>query len=366
MVVHESTSFLVIALVVFTAWRVVLWRRLRGDPLREVAVWVFFGWVLALADLTFFPMVIIFYDWNSGINLVPFASIRQMLTEVIPAVALMNIVGNFVLLVPFGLVLALLFTTVRSTGAVAWRASVISSAIEVTQWLTGARTVDVDDVILNTSGAVVGYGIYKLLSALVGRSTDGNRFLDRLATDPSREPLTLGLVPTSVTLLLALPLLIAPVISGTLGEGENGIVGEARAQLPGSTLLARGDLEEHTFLVVGAGEEMMMVGFERIFSGRFTLVSLSDPIVGEGSAFFWTITPFNVARGETPHLVVWGRNESGAVSVEATGFGEPLGLPIQSGVFVVGSEIDPQAIMEPGLAFVADDGSDLTGEFTAS
>jgi glycopeptide antibiotics resistance protein len=362
MVVHESTPFLSAALVVFVVWRVILWRRRRGDPLRELAVWIFFGWVLALINLTFFPMVIIFYDWNSGINLVPFASIRQLLTQTVPSVAFRNIVGNLVLFIPFGVGLPLLFANVRSIGAVAWRAASLSAAIEVMQGLTGARAIDVDDVLLNTASAVVGYGIYKLIAILVGLSAAGNRVLDRLAVEPSREPLTLGVIPIGVTLLIALPLLISPVISGTLGEGEAGIVGEARASLPGSTLLARGDFEEHTFLVVGTGDEMVMVGFEKVLPGRFTVVSTSE-LEDEGSVFAWTVTPYNVVRGETPHLVIWGRNASGALSVEARGFGEPVILPIAGGPFVTGAKVDPDAIGEPSFAFLSADGTDLTSEF---
>jgi hypothetical protein len=319
--------------------------------------------VLAVIHLTFFPMVIIFYDWSSGINLVPFASIRQLLTQTVPSVAVRNIVGNLVLFIPFGVALPLLFANVRSVGAVAWRAAAVSAAIEVMQWLTGARAIDVDDVILNTAGAVVGYGVYRLIALLAGRFAAGNRVLERLAVEPSREPLAVGLVPTGVTLLVVLPLLIVPVLSGTLGEGEGGIVGEARAALPGSTLLIRGDFQEHTFLVVGTQDEMVLVGFEQVLPGRFTLVSTSDPINGERSAYSWTITPFNVVRGETPHLVVFGRNASGAASVEAKGFGEPLSLPIEGGAFLNGSQVDPDAIGEPRFAFLSADGTDLTGEF---
>jgi glycopeptide antibiotics resistance protein len=362
MVVYQSTLTLLVALAVFSVWRVILWRRGRRDPVREVGVWLFFAWVLLVVHITFFPMVIIFYDWTSGLNLVPLASIRQLLTEAIPQVAFRNIVGNVLLFVPFGVMLPLLFSNVRTVGGVAWRAAVISAGIEVLQWVTGARATDVDDIILNTVGAVIGYGIYRLVSAMVRRWTDGS-LLDRLAVESPREPLALSLVPLGWTLLITVPFLVVPIVRETISDGESGILAEAKAQLPGSEVLARDDFEQHTFVLVGTDEETTMVGFERVVPGRFTWVSTSDPLPGLDSNYSWTITPFNVARGEQPYLVLWGRNESGARTVELEGFGEPQDLTIGDGIFIVSIPADPEAMGEPGFTFRAADGTDLSDDF---
>lgn len=367
MVVHQASPTIAIATIVFVVWRLLLWRRQRRDVSREVAVWVFFAWALMVVTLTFFPMVIVFYDWTSGLNLIPLASMRQLLTETAPGVAFENIVGNVVLFVPLGLMLPLLFAEVRTSWAVAWRAALVSTTIELVQWVTGARATDVDDIILNTAGALLGYAAYRLLVLVIASTTAGNGFLARLTATTRREPLTLGLLPIGVTLILVIPLLVTPLITGTLADGERGILAHATAQHSGSTVLARGDFDEHTFVVVGTGSggsEMTLVGFKRVLPGRFTWISTSDPIVGEGSHFAWTVTTFNSERDAVPLLAVWGRNEAGASRLEVVTASEELVIPIEDGVFISAIPIEPDEITAWEFVARASDGSVLTDEFT--
>ena len=120
-------------------------------PVREAGIVALAAWGLLLVAVTFFPLVIIFYDWAGTSNFVPFASISQLLRETSRETAITNIGGNLVLLAPFGFLMPLLFTRMRSLWATTWRAAVVSVAIEVGQSVTGARASDVDDVILNTA-----------------------------------------------------------------------------------------------------------------------------------------------------------------------------------------------------------------------
>lgn len=80
---------------------------------------------------------------------------------------------NIVMTVPLGLLLPLL-VRVRGVAAVALVGLVVSSGIELTQGvgdlLVGlGRTVDVNDVIANTTGAVVGLLVYRVVAGLTGR-----------------------------------------------------------------------------------------------------------------------------------------------------------------------------------------------------
>jgi len=366
MVVHLATPIIAIATVIFAVWRLILWRSQQRDVVREVGIWALFAWALMVVTLTFFPMVIIFYDWTSGLNLIPFASIRQLLTETAPEVAFENIAGNIVLFVPFGLLLPLLFVKVDTRWAVAWRAAVVSTSIELVQWITGARATDVDDIILNTSGALVGYAVYRLLVVVIATSTSGTRTLERLATKTRREPLTLGLMPIGLTLLFAIPLMVTPLITGTLADGGAGILAHATAQHPGSSVLVRGDFEEHTFVVVGSrsGERgMTLVGFERVLPGRFTWASTSDLPVGDGSRFAWMVTAFNTKRDEVPFLVIWGRNEAGASRFEVAADAREHIISIDDGVFIAAIPIDPDRIETWEFVARAQDGTDLTDQF---
>jgi glycopeptide antibiotics resistance protein len=93
--------------------------------------------------------------WERGLQLRPLSSIRQALTSSVDASVPIRIVGlNILLFVPLGLLLA---SRLRS-----WRLAVVacactSVAIEVLQAvLPLGRITNIDDVILNTTGAALG------------------------------------------------------------------------------------------------------------------------------------------------------------------------------------------------------------------
>jgi glycopeptide antibiotics resistance protein len=79
---------------------------------------------------------------------------------------LRNTLGNVVLFLPLGILLPLLFPGFRSLGRVALLAAFLSLSIETIQFFSAFignfRAVDIDDVLLNTLGACVGFVIYRL------------------------------------------------------------------------------------------------------------------------------------------------------------------------------------------------------------
>ncbi len=68
-----------------------------------------------------------------------------------------NILGNLVAFAPFGFLLPIVRpgSTVRTVAAGSFA---LSLSIEVVQFASGRRTADVDDVLLNVVGALIGYG----------------------------------------------------------------------------------------------------------------------------------------------------------------------------------------------------------------
>jgi glycopeptide antibiotics resistance protein len=75
---------------------------------------------------------------------------------------IVNFVGNIVAFMPIGMIPPL----VRPRRASAWHSAVfclsLSAMIEMLQYFNGRRVADVDDLILNTAGGVVGYCILSL------------------------------------------------------------------------------------------------------------------------------------------------------------------------------------------------------------
>lgn len=96
-------------------------------------------------------------------NLIPGWTINQQLTDPHHPFGLGNVVGNVAMFVPLGWLVALVVTRRRILAA-ALTGFGLSAVIEVVQSLTG-RISDIDDVILNGGGAVLGACVAVLILA---------------------------------------------------------------------------------------------------------------------------------------------------------------------------------------------------------
>lgn len=92
---------------------------------------------------------------SDRINLVPLQSILAGLRRG-GWQLYVNIIGNVLAFVPLGVLLPGVLRR-HSWIVVVGIATATSAAIEVLQWALGLRVADIDDVLLNTLGAIVGY-----------------------------------------------------------------------------------------------------------------------------------------------------------------------------------------------------------------
>lgn len=99
---------------------------------------------------------------GEGINLVPFRSIRSYFVHYGLDGFLVNFVGNIVMFMPWGLGLTLLWKKNQKLWAVVLYSLGLTVLIESVQLFIG-RSVDVDDLILNFSGSLLGAGVSSVL-----------------------------------------------------------------------------------------------------------------------------------------------------------------------------------------------------------
>ncbi|NCC45086.1 MAG: VanZ family protein, partial [Clostridia bacterium] len=101
-----------------------------------------------------------------SISFIPFAGIIDMLKGGIDLYTVINIMGNIIMFMPLGFCLSPLTAgKIRFGKTVMW-GFMISLLIECSQ-LFLCRGTDVDDLILNTIGAICGYGVYVLFRKLL-------------------------------------------------------------------------------------------------------------------------------------------------------------------------------------------------------
>ena len=105
-------------------------------------------------------------------NLTPFATIRRYLIYSKVGgyfVRLVNVEGNILAFLPFGFFLPLLWRRCRKVWLTVLLTACFSIIVEVLQLFTRVGSCDIDDVILNTLGGVIGYLLYLLIAAIFGR-----------------------------------------------------------------------------------------------------------------------------------------------------------------------------------------------------
>ena len=98
-------------------------------------------------------------------NIHPFKTIGMYVKMLNPshpmfAVAVINLVVNFILLYPMGFFLPVLFKKMRNFFATIGVCTLVLLVIEVMQLLTKRGSFDVDDFILNLTGAALGFVIW--------------------------------------------------------------------------------------------------------------------------------------------------------------------------------------------------------------
>lgn len=77
-----------------------------------------------------------------------------------------NLLGNVVMFIPLGFFLAYFIPACRKAGRCALAALLIMLAVELTQFFTLLGSLDFDDLLLNTVGALLGLALYRLISRI--------------------------------------------------------------------------------------------------------------------------------------------------------------------------------------------------------
>lgn len=114
--------------------------------------------------------------WKSNLSLIPFTVFKDYIEDLFKSpvfffATLINFFGNLAIFVPIGFFPALLFRDAN------WKRSAIigfgmSALIELAQYFI-MRNVAVDDIILNTAGAICGYLLYLFIRKHWTNFTDG-------------------------------------------------------------------------------------------------------------------------------------------------------------------------------------------------
>lgn len=151
---------------------------------REFLYFIFFLYLIALAAVTIVPLSFALHKVPSAqdINLVPFKSTLNAIHHLMSmhqrfklSMLFENTPGNIVLFLPLGFLLPLIAKKTDSFLGILFTGLFCSAAIEFIQYIERSfavyRSVDIDDVILNTLGALLGWIMLCLVRWVSGIKT---------------------------------------------------------------------------------------------------------------------------------------------------------------------------------------------------
>ncbi|MDB5192589.1 MAG: VanZ [Segetibacter sp.] len=177
----QPTFILTVSVMPFwIAFRMYTNKKLNGyfSYSKELLLALFIIYIVLVLVITIIPLPLTTHDApvDKGLSIVPlYRSITGLIETVSTELQwsslrnryIINIIGNIILFIPLGLFLPVLTQTFSTLKKVMLAGFICSLSIELTQllfWLFGMyRYVDIDDVIFNTTGAIMGYFIFRLV-----------------------------------------------------------------------------------------------------------------------------------------------------------------------------------------------------------
>ena len=103
-------------------------------------------------------------------NLHPFAEIKRYLYyagRVGTVLVLLNLLGNILCFIPYGFVIPILSVRCRSFGKILLLSFLASLLVESIQLVSKLGSFDVDDIMLNTLGGILGYVLFRCCNAIL-------------------------------------------------------------------------------------------------------------------------------------------------------------------------------------------------------
>ena len=170
--------FLFLELVFTAIWliiRITVWiKKKHIDWKREAVLLLIYINFSVIIRFTFFPMSKVdgriqplIFDVATAfpfrVNLIPLVNLFDYDSK---RDLLLNVIGNTAMFIPSGIVLPIVYKRLNTFWKVILAGASISLCIEIIQLPFSVRATDIDDLILNTIGVIVGCGIYTLVQCL--------------------------------------------------------------------------------------------------------------------------------------------------------------------------------------------------------
>jgi Glycopeptide antibiotics resistance protein len=156
-IVKEVLPVIIICLVVISTLRITYFIKTKAKPniISETFALIFIAYIMCLFYVVTFQDIDA--SWSAS-NFIPFQEMFRY--EFGSRLFIKNVLGNMLMFIPFGF-FSSYFLKEKKVLVIFVITVIVSLAIEFTQLKIG-RVFDIDDILLNIVGGVIGYYLYRL------------------------------------------------------------------------------------------------------------------------------------------------------------------------------------------------------------
>lgn len=155
-IIYNIWPMILIITVILVSLRIVYFNQTKQKIIlyEELLKYSFIIYVISLFYVVTFQDV----SWSTS-NFIPFKEMFRY--KLFSSLFFKNVIGNMLMFLPFGF-FASYFLKLKKSRIIFFLSLIVSITIETTQLIIG-RVFDVDDIMLNIIGGLIGYFIYRIL-----------------------------------------------------------------------------------------------------------------------------------------------------------------------------------------------------------
>ncbi|MBX9137507.1 MULTISPECIES: VanZ family protein [unclassified Clostridium] len=280
------------------------------NRIREIFINLFFIYFLILVNLTLFKYgdLMIDFDNRFYINYIPLVETIKMFNNNFTDIhtALYNVIGNILLFIPLGFGIPLFFNKKNKLFKIILYGFTASLFIESIQIFTPNNFTDIDDIIFNTFGSVLGFLIFNIIY-MIFKKTKIESFINSISNSYDGNLLLVIGKPIGTIILffsfLSFGLLYNETIPGNLSNEELAV--EVLGEDTFENYKTARDFENYKFLLTDNGEFIELKNLKRFFNNRWYDEKFNSSFqIASGDYSVMTLIENNLISG-----VAFGKNK---------------------------------------------------------
>lgn len=308
-----------ILIVIWAIYRIiVLIKSKEKNILREVAINIFFIYFLILINLTIckMDMLQIRFQHKFYVNYIPFIETINMFKDNFMGIGntIYNVVGNILLFVPLGFFIPLLFEKKNKIINIALYGFYASLAIELIQLITAINLTDIDDIMFNTLGAILGFFIYNVFYYVIKKTKLGE-LVRKVTSKFNGNLVTLSIKPLSIMFGAVLLFTIITIYNSTISANtSNEDIAKAVFKYSSNTdFEAVKDFSGYKLFLKDEGDYVNLMSIESILNNRWLDSGTSIGQYQKSNGDYGITTIYDNILGEdnvSMSIAVFGKNKN--------------------------------------------------------